>query len=85
MEAIITVPQKRNLYTKYNGLTFEVTKVGQNYVALKGLDENYPENTTDFHFSEVLIVGIKKEFETDKTWKNSKNLLSYIQFKKIQF
>lgn len=78
MKAIINISNKHSQYSKFNGLTFEVGELMKESVGLLGLDTNYPFNQTDFHFSEIIIVDIKKEF------KEHPELKSYIQIKKIQ-
>jgi len=85
MKAIINISNKHSQYSKFNGLTFEVIQLTKDSVGLVGVNPLYPNGQTDFHFSEILIVDIKKELEEDKSYISSIKLLNYLQIKKIQF
>jgi len=88
MKAIINISNKHSQYSKLNGLTFEVKELMNDSVGLVGVNPLYPNGQTDFHFSEILIVDIKKEFEEVKSYNSLIKLLKllhYLQIKKIQF
>lgn len=55
MKAILKV-HKDNQYSKYNGLTFEITNVTHN-----GVDLDINNVDTFFTFKEILIVNIQNE------------------------
>lgn len=65
MKVIINI-NKKNQYSKYNGLTFEVKYFGCTYVGVKGLDKQYPENQCDFSFNEVILVNLQEELRLAK-------------------
>lgn len=60
MKAIINV-KKGSAYSKFNGLTFDIAEMFKTGVSIKGLNPEFPDNKTDFGFSEVIIVDIQKE------------------------
>ena len=80
MKAIVNV-RKRSFYSKYNGLTFEVSQFLSNIVAL----DIHGQTTADFRFNEVLIVDVDKELS--KAWttdiKAYNNLKAYCEVNKI--
>lgn len=63
MKAIVKV-SKTSSYSKFNGLTFEVEKLLPGMVALLIPNKEFNRNiTTDFGYSEVVIVDVVKELE----------------------
>lgn len=84
MKAIISITNKSSQYSKLNGQTFEIKDFMKESVGLLGVDENYPNNQTDFSFNEIIVVDIKKELElANKGWRPSENLLHYIKVRNI--
>lgn len=83
MKAIINIPNKKNQYSKFNGLTFEVKDLMNGQVGLIGVNKDFPNNQTDFSFEEVIIVDIQKEVEYYfNTWEGEK-LKKYCEVKNI--
>lgn len=78
MRAIITNLKKESVYSKYNGLTFEVQDCMRGLVGLKIPSES-SENlfyTADFSWNEIMIVDLKIEI---KSFKNTIDYLSGIK------
>lgn len=60
---IILKLKKSNQYSKYNGLTFEPEQIFKKFISIRGVNDEYPENLTDFYFGEFLICNIQKLVE----------------------
>jgi hypothetical protein len=61
MKAIINIKNKKNQYSKFNGLTFEVKESLSYGFGLLGVNSEFPNAQTDFNFNEVIIVDVKQE------------------------
>ena len=60
MQAIIWV-NKKSQYFNHNGKTFKIGDLLHGGAGLIGVNEQFPENQTDFSFDEILIVDIVNE------------------------
>lgn len=67
MKAIVNIKNKKNYFSKYNGLAFEVKELLSYGVSLLGVNQEYPNNQTDFTFDEVIIVDVKQELKQLQT------------------
>lgn len=83
MRAIIDIKNRRAQYAKFNGLTFEVRDLLRDRVGLVGLNRDFPNNQTDFSFSEIVIVDILREYNENPQLRDF--LEGYLEFKKIDY
>lgn len=84
MKAIISITNKKSQYSELNGQTFKIKDFMKGSVGLLGVDENYPNNQTDFSFDEIIIVDIKKVINSEKSHNTFRNLLHYIKVRNIK-
>lgn len=87
MKAIINI-QTSSVYSKFNFLTFDISEIGSSFVSIKGLNPEFPQNQTDFNFSEVIIVDVEKEMEKcsiECDFEKLQKLEKYCDKKGIQF
>jgi hypothetical protein len=96
MKAIINITNKKNQYSKFNGLTFRVGDLLKDGLGLIGVNQDFPKNQTDFNFNEIIIVDIELEYSClcselntviygiEGVKKNILNLNNYISKNKIQ-
>ena len=92
MKAIIKI-NNASYYSKFNFLTFDIAEMGSSFVAIQGLNPEFPNNKTDFSFDEVFIVDIEKELQKAREsseWyggeatRKFNNLKKYCEFRKIE-
>lgn len=77
MKAIIIT--KRGAYRKHYGKTFDIKDVLSYGVSLKGVNPEFPENSVDFTFDEVLIVDIDEILKEAECQKVALNLTKYLE------
>ena len=65
MKAIIKI-NNASYYSKFNFLTFDIEEMGSSFVAIKGLNPEFPNNKTDFSFDEIFIVDIETQMKVLK-------------------
>ena len=64
MKAIVNIKKSSSNYKQLNGLTFEVSEVLSQQVALLIPNKELGKDVvTDFHHTEVMIVDIEKELQ----------------------
>lgn len=62
MEAIINV-KGASAYSVFNGHTFEVSKIWNHSVDVKGINPEYPQNDVNFTFAEIIIPNLGEELQ----------------------
>ena len=80
MKAIIKI-NNASYYSKFNFLTFDIEEMGSSFVAIKGLNPEFPNNKTDFSFDEVFIVDIETQI---KVLKNQIEYMEKLNINKIK-
>lgn len=56
---VILKTRKTSSFSKFNGLTFDVSEFSSDRISISGLNDEFPQNLTDFYLGEFLIVDLQ--------------------------